>query len=411
MTVSEARGSETRGSETPGEEFTVAQLRRRRNSKWGRYPDPVLPCWVAEMDFPVAPAIQAAMERAVRDQEYGYPLRDEGSADMAIGAAFARRMRARYGWDVAAEDVLACTDLVQASFASVMAFSEPGDGVVLQTPCYPPFRRAIEETGRVLVENRLVDDGTRFVMDLDAMRRSIDRRTRMVLFCHPQNPTGRAFGRPELEAFARLVIAHDLIAVSDEIHADLVYPGATHIPLASLGPEIAARTITITSATKGFNIPGLRCGAMHFGSERLQARFDARLPRRVLGSPASLGVEATIAAWDEGQDWLDRTLARLAARRDQLIDTLHREVPEARIHAPESTYLSWIDFSALRLPMPAGQFFLERAGVAASPGEGFEPGSPTHLRLNFATSADILGEILTRMLRAIRTNDPVASAG
>ena len=389
------------------QDFTVAELRARRNVKWQKHAGDVLPCWVAEMDFPVAAPIQAAMERLVREQDYGYPQRNGEAADRAVGRAFARRMRARFGWDVDPEDVVACTDLVQTSFANVIAYSEPGDKVVLQTPCYPPFREAIHGTGRVLLEDRLLDDGTRYVMDLDRLAATIDPRTRVALFCHPQNPTGRAWSRAELEAFGALAIANDLIIVSDEIHADLVYAPGKHIPLASVSPAIAARTITITSATKSFNIPGLRCGAMHFGSKRLRARFEARVPRRLLGSPAIMGIDATVAAWDEGQPWLDRTLERLTARRHQLLDTLRREIPEARLHEPEATYLSWIDFSALGLPMPAGEFFLQKAGIGASPGEGFEPGSPAFLRLNFATTGAILGEILTRMVRAVRGNAPV----
>ncbi len=392
------------------EEFTVAELRARRNVKWNRYPEDVLPCWVAEMDFPVAAPIQAAMERLTRQQDYGYPQRDGEPADHAVAQAFARRMRSRFGWQVDPADVLACSDLVQATFASVLAFSEPGDKVVLQTPCYPPFRESIHGTGRMLLEDRLEDDGTRHVMDLDRLAAAIGPRTRVALFCHPHNPTGRVWSRQELEAFGALAIANDLVIVADEIHADLVHAPNRHIPLASVSPEIAARTITITSATKSFNIPGLRCGVMHFGSKRLRARFEARVPKRLLGSPAISGIDATVAAWDSGQDWLDRTLAHLRARRDQVLDTLQRDIPEARMHAPEATYLAWIDFSDLDLPMPAGDFFLEKAGIGASPGEGFEPGSPGCLRLNFATSESILDEILTRMRRAVRSNTAIGHA-
>ena len=313
-------------------------------------------------------------------------------------------MASRFGWTVDPDDVFTCTDLVQTSFASVLAFSEPGDKVVLQTPAYPPFRDAILGTGRVILEDRLQDDGTRYVLDLDKLSKAIDQKTRVMLFCHPQNPSGRVFDRDEITAIGKLAVEHDLIIVSDEIHADLVYPGRKHIPMASISPEIAARTVTITSATKSFNIPGLRCGVMHFGSPALKTRFEARVPRKLLGQPSIAGIDATVAAWDECQDWLDGTLQRLQSARDQVVDTFRREVPEARLYAPEATYLSWIDFSALRLGMPAGEFFLQNARVAASPGESFDERRPEYLRLNFATSPEILNEILSRMVRAVRRN-------
>jgi cystathionine beta-lyase len=388
----------------PAAELTIPQLRTRRGAKWQRYAGDVIPCWVAEMDVPVAPPIQAAMQRLVSAQEYGYPLRDGGRAELAVSRAFAQRMQNRFGWRVDPDDAFTCTDLVQTSFACVLAFSEPGDKVVLQTPAYPPFRDAIEGTGRVLLEDPLRDDGTRYVMQLGRLADAIDARTRMLVFCHPHNPTGRAFGRDELEAIGRLAIERDLIIVSDEIHADLVYPGRSHIPMAAVSDAIAARTVTITSATKSFNIPGLRCGVLHFGTPALKARFEARVPRKLLGQPSIAGIDATVVAWDECQPWLDAMLAQLQASRDRLLDTLRREMPQARLYSPEATYMAWIDCSKLRLGTPAGQFFLDRAGVAASPGESFDAASGNFLRLNFATAPAILDEIVARMVRAVRSN-------
>ena len=253
---------------TGATDFDIATLRARRTNKWHKFPPDVLPAWVADMDFGVAPSITAALTRLTENQEYGYAAR-EG----ALAAAFVRRMERRFGWHTDPADTVAIGDLVQASFSSVMAFSEPGDAVLLQLPSYPPFMRAIEDTGRRLIANPMRDNGTRWVLDLAAYEAAPDPRTRVLIFCHPQNPTGRAFSRAELEAVAAFAIRHDLMVVSDEIHADIVYPGNTHIPLASLHPEIAARTITITSATKSFNIPALRCAVMHFGAPALKERF------------------------------------------------------------------------------------------------------------------------------------------
>ena len=261
---------------------------------------------------------------------------------------------------------------------------------------------AINDTGRRLIPSPMRDNGTRWVLDLAAYDASPDPRTRVLIFCHPQNPTGRAYRRDELEQVAAFAIRHDLIVVSDEIHADIVYPGNTHIPLAALSPAIAARTITITSATKSFNIPALRCAVMHFGAPALKQRFFKRIHARLLGSPGVTGVDATIAAWDHGQPWLDEILAQLQANRDWLAQTIGAEVPGVTIRLPEATYLAWLDCSALALPACAGQFFLDHARVGLNFGESFGANYANFARLNFATPAPILREIVGRMAEAVR---------
>ena len=334
-------------------------MRARRTNKWHKFPADVLPAWVADMDFGVAPSITAALTRLTQNQEYGYAARDG-----VLAEAFVRRMERRFGWHTDPADTLPIGDLVQASFSSVMAFSEPGDAVLLQLPSYPPFMRAIEDTGRRLIANPMRDDGTRWVLDLAAYEAAPDPRARMLIFCHPQNPTGRAYSRAELEAVADFAIRHDLIVVSDEIHADIVYPGNTHIPLASLHPEIAARTITITSATKSFNIPALRCAVMHFGAPALQERFFSRIPSRLLGSPRVTGVDATVAAWDDGQPWLDEILAQLRANRDWLARTVATDLPGVTMRVPEATYLAWLDCRAwiCRVPPASSSWIMPRSG-------------------------------------------------
>lgn len=378
-------------------DLDIATLRARRTSKWHKFAPDVLPAWVADMDFGIAPPIAAALTRLIDNQELGYAAREN-----ALAEAFARRMQSRFGWKTDPADAIAIGDLVQASFSSVMAFSEPGDAILLQLPSYPPFMRAIEDTGRRLLPNPMRDNGTRWMLDLEAYESAPDPRLRMMIFCHPQNPTGRAYTRAELEAVASFVIRHDLVVVSDEIHADIVYPGSVHIPLSSLSPEIAARTITITSATKSFNIPALRCAVVHFGSPALKARFERAIPSRLLGSPGVTGIDATVAAWDEGQPWLDAVIGKLRANRDWLAATLAAELPGVTLRVPEATYLAWLDCRALELPVPAGQFFLDKARVGLNFGETFGPDYAGFARLNFATSAPILAEIVGRMIAAVR---------
>src|ERR1700741_4656390 len=261
-------------------EMSHAALQTPRNAKWSQYDADVLPAFVAEMDFSVAAPIQAAIGRIVHAGDYGYPLRDGKRIDAAVAFAFAVRMKSLYGWDVATDLVIPVSNLVQATYAPLMAFSDPGDGVILQTPNYPPFREAITSTDRRLIALPMRDTGTRYALDLAELKTG-GKDARIFILCNPQNPTGRVFSRDELLAIARFAIDHDLIVISDEIHSDLVYPGHQHIPFASLGAEIAARTVTLNSATKSFNIPGLRCAVIAFGSEELRARFHKRIPYKL----------------------------------------------------------------------------------------------------------------------------------
>jgi cystathionine beta-lyase len=385
-----------------GFELPLDVLRARQGVKWEKYGADVLPAWVAEMDFTAPYPVRRVLERLIADQEYGYPQRGGRSAEAPLADAFAEHMQSRFGWSPDPGLVQPLSDLVQGTFAAVWAFSDPGDGVVLQLPAYPPFHQAIHETGRRLIAHTLVDEAAGYRLDLDALPGLIDARTRILVLCNPQNPTGRVFSRAELEALGHLAIERDLVIVADEIHADLIHPGAVHIPIASLSPEIAARTVTITSATKGFNIPGLRCGLMHFGSAALRDRFAARLPHRLLGHPSVFGIDATVAAWREGQPWLDEVLPHLTAMRDRAGDFLRRELPMIRMHAPEATYLGWLDCSALGIAGSAYEFFLEHARVAFSPGEAFDPAATRFVRLNFATSQRVLDAILGRVADAVR---------
>ncbi|SEB92097.1 cystathione beta-lyase [Rhizobiales bacterium GAS188] len=383
-------------------DLTQAALQSRGNAKWNSYGADVLPAFVAEMDFAVADPIQQAIMRAVGKGDYGYPQYKGAKAELAVAEAFVTRMEARFGWKTQASLVQVVADLVQATFASILAFSEPGDGVILQMPAYPPFRESVASTERRLIPLSMRDDGERYVFDLAELEGRLDARTRILILCNPQNPTGRVFTRDELMALAELAIARDLIVISDEIHSDLIYGGRRHIPFASLSPGIAGRTITITSATKSFNIPGLRCGVMHFGTAELRQRFAKRIPSRLLGSGNGLGIDATVAAWTQSDAWLDEVLVHLEAARDRVIEVIRSELPQIRCHAPEGTYLAWLDFRELRLNMPAFQFFHDRAGVALSAGENFDPACAQYGRLNFATSMPILERILERLVAAAR---------
>lgn len=381
------------------ERLELARLRRRRGEKWQLYPADVLPAWVAEMDFPLAAPIRAVVEEALAADDLGYPINPR---PQDLPTVFAARMAERFAWQVDPHDVEVLSDVVQGIYVALDRFSAPGEGVVVQTPVYPPFLHAVRELKRRLVENPLLQGGDgRWEIDFDGLRGALDAGSRVLLLCHPQNPTGRVFARAELEALAELALRHELVVVSDEIHADLVYPGARHLPFATLAPEVAARTITLTSATKAFNVPGLRCAIAHFGSAALRRRFLS-LPRHVRGGIGSLGLHATAAAWTASQPWLDHVLRHLEANRDFVARTVAADLPGVAQRPPEASYLAWLDCRALILEPSPQRFFLEHARVALSPGEAFGRPGEGFVRLNFATSRALVGEILERMAGALR---------
>src|SRR5713226_6779321 len=372
--------------------LSADQLRARGGGKWTKYPADVIPAFVADMDFKVAQAIQAAIEQFTHSQDYGYGRMTDA---IPLFDAFAGWMARRHNWQPDPALTHANTDVVQGLVATIVAFSQPGDGIIAQTPVYPPFLRFIVATGRRLIENPLVDDGTRFVVDIQGLERAAAQAS-MILLCHPHNPTGRVLERAELEGIATIAAAHNLTIVSDEIHADLVYPGATHIPMETIG-SAAERTVTLTSATKGFNIAGLRTSIAHFGSVGLKEKFDRVLPERVLGVPGRLGLAATIVAWSEAEDWLSDVMSYLDRNRKRVAEWALKA--DLGHHMPEATYLAWLDCRRLGVPegLTLQQHFIQHAKVALSEGLDFgEPGLG-HVRLNFATSAEILEEILGRL--------------
>jgi cystathionine beta-lyase len=366
----------------------------RSGEKWREFADDVLPAWVADMDFAVADPIQRSLLRMLKDSDLGYPVSPQPSH---LPTVFAERARSKWSWEVDPELVCVITDVVQGLYIGVETLCEPGDGVLIQTPVYPPFLRIPPHTKRRSVICPLTDDSQ---IDFDALRAAIDDRTRVFLLCNPQNPTGRAFGFDELQRLAEIAIEHDLIVLADEIHADLVYDGRTHVPFATLGPEVEARTITFTSATKAFNIAGLRCAVAVMGSVDLKRRFDA-IHRNIRGGLNAPGIAATRVAWTECESWLAEVLGYLQANRDFLADFVRDQLPGVRHHKPEATYLAWLDCRELGLDLPPERWFEERAKVGLSAGPSFGEAGEGFVRVNFATSRNILTEILERMAKSL----------
>ena len=374
-----------------------SRLRLRRGQKWSLYAADVLPAWVADMDFEVAEPIRAALTERLANHDLGYPLAPQRTD---LPALFAARMQARFDWHIDPAEVVILSDVVQGLYLCLETLSAVGDGVLIQTPIYPPFLHAASETQRRAVLCPLVAGAARYEIDFDALAAAIDSGTRVLMICNPHNPSGRAFGRVELEQLAALACRHDLVVVSDEIHAELVLGANRHIPIASLGPDIAARTVTLMSASKTFNIAGLCMAFAHFGAQGLRDRF-LRVPAHSRGGTNTLAIAAVQAAWTAGQPWLDAVLGYLRANRDHVAAHCRTHWPQVKHFPPEATYLAWLDMRALALPGIPQEFFLQRARVALSDGRAFGEEGAGFVRLNFATSRGILAAVLSRMDAAL----------
>ena len=372
-------------------------LRQRTGEKWHEYPPDVLPLWVADMDYPCAEPIRRRLQRALDVGDTGYPLHPRPTR---LPQLFAERAQRRYGWTVDPRRVELISEVVQGMYVAISQFSAAGDGVIVQTPIYPPFLGAIENLGRTLLANPLRETAQGFAVDVEGLR-SQAARARMLFLCNPHNPTGRVLKRGELEAIAKVALEHDLVIVSDEIHADLVYRGGRHVPIASLSPEVEARTVTLTAGSKAFNIAGLRVGLAIFGSEALRKRFVG-FDRHLRGGLGGLGILALEAAWSHADPWLDEVLPYLEANRDFVAAFVAAELPGVRHFAPEGTYLAWLDCRALGLAPSPQRFFLERAKVGLSAGPTFGPPGEGFVRINFATSRALLTRALEQMAKALR---------
>jgi len=378
-----------------------AALERRPGVKWQRYGPDVLPLWVADMDFPVAPMVTHAIKEQLATGDLGYP---SPSLRKSVAGEFARRMDNRFDWAIDPADVRITQDVIQAMQVVLMTCTEPGDGIVMQTPIYHPFLDTIAAMDRPLVDNPWLRSADSWELDVDGLKATLEQgRCRAFILCNPHNPTGRVMTRDELIALGELVVEHDLVVISDEIHADLIHPGPTHIPFASLGSDVADRTITLNAPSKSFNLAGLKMAVAHTTSERIAARLDA-LPGHLLGGINTIGMRATLAVWRDGDEWLNAALAQMTSNRDLLSDLLAERIPEIVFRKPEATYLGLLDCRALELgEVTAFEYFLENAKVALNPGEAFGTQGAGHVRINFATSPAIIAETVDRMAAALAT--------
>ncbi|WP_414720537.1 MalY/PatB family protein [Streptomyces sp.] len=377
----------------PLRRLTLDDLRRRTSIKWRAHPEDVLPLWVAEMDVPLAEPVVRALTEAVALGDTGYPVGEE-YAD-ALGDFTARR----WGWRPGAGHTAIVPDVMLGVVEVLKLVTGPGDAVVVNPPVYPPFYPFVEHLGRRIVEAPLGEDHR---LDPDALDSAFARATAggrpaAYLLCSPHNPTGTVHTRAELERVAELAEAYGIRVVADEIHAPLVLPGAEHVPYLSV--RGSANGFSLMSASKAWNLAGLKAALAVAGPEA--AGDLARMPEEVSHGPSHLGVIAHSAALRHGGEWLDALLAGLDENRRLLAGLLARHLPGVRYRAPQGTYLAWLDCRALGLGDDPAAVFLERGRVALNPGPDFGTGGAGHVRLNLATSPEVLTEAVRRMAAAL----------
>lgn len=370
----------------------IDALRRRRTMKWTRYPSDVLPAWVAEMDYPIAPVVSDAVRDVLRRDDLGYPVAD------GLAEAFAGWAGRQQGWTPDPALMTPVADVMAGVEAALRQLTAPGEPVVLPTPAYPPFFALLADLRRPVVECPLVEGPDGWRLDLDRIAAALRAGARAVLLCHPHNPTGTIFPRDELAGLADLVTAYGAVVVSDEIHAPLLSTGAVFVPYAVSSPSAAQHTVTVTSVSKAWNVPGLKCALL--AAQPGTAGVAAGVPERERIRASVPGIAVSIAAWTDDGGWLDAVRGYLDRTRDLVTDWVAGQ-PTVRWCRGGAGYLAWLDLRAAGLGDDPAVVLLDRGRVALSRGPTFaSPGAGTgdgFARLNHATSLPILAEILARL--------------
>lgn len=371
--------------------------RHTASQKWERYRDTsVLPMWVADTDFMAPPAVLNALHQRIDHGIFGYTNTPAELVEQVQG-----RLQRLYHWKVGADDLEWLPGLVTGLHLACRATGESGSAVISPCPIYPPFMTSPHLSDRQLIKVPMRLEDKRYLIDFEALEASITPDTHLLLFCNPHNPGGTVYRREELLQLAEIVLRHQLIICSDEIHCDLVLePGLQHIPLASLGAEIAERTITLMAPSKTFNIAGLGCSFAVIQNPQLRRDFQ-RARKGIVPDVNLLGYTAALAAFREGDDWNQAQLNYLRANRDYLVEAINA-IPGLSLEPIEATYLAWIDVSNAHLDNP--MHFFEQAGVGMSPGRDF--GDERFMRLNFGCPRALLEEAVKRIRRSLLNHLP-----
>ena len=361
----------------------------------------VIPLWVADMDIPASAVIRRALKKRIKHPVYGYPIHNECFYKTIISW-----IKTNFDWEIDKDWITCSPGIVPAINIAVMTLMEKGDEVIIQPPVYPPFFDAVKNHDRKLVENPLTYDNGFYSMDFDDLKKKISSKTKMLILCNPHNPSGRVFSKEELLELGKICLENNILIVSDEIHADIVYKPHKHIPIASLSDELADITITCMAPSKTFNIAGFATSEIIIKNEELRERYRY-IPRSLhICSGNILGDTALIAAYDKGRPWLKRTLRFLEENIDFVVNYIHENIPSIKIEKPESTFLLWLDCTAWGMSQEdLVDFFVKEAHLGLNDGAMFGEDGKGFMRMNIGTCRKTLKKALEQLKEAVERKE------
>ncbi len=378
--------------------FDLEINRRDSDSvKWNRYPSDVLPLWVADMDFASPQPVINAIKKRCEHQLFGYSFPQEITKE-----SICSWLERRHNWSVSPNEIILFPGVVPALNHAALAFTNPGDSILIHTPAYHPFFDLSSNANISLRLNPLLSNsGGRYEINIEDFYKQIHPTTRLFILCNPHNPSGRVFSNTELTQIANACLENNILICSDEIHSDLVYPPNQHVPIASISDEIAQSTITLISPSKTFNLAGLKAAAVIIKNDHLREIFIKRASG-LSSSVNILGETAMLAAYSYCDDWLDELLVYLDKNCRFLVNYVNKELPGVSMKMPEGTYLGWLDFSDSLLDSPS-TFLLERAQVALNSGDWFGQHYSKYARINFGCPMSTLKIALDRIKSALNS--------
>ncbi len=359
----------------------------------------VLPLWIADMDFASPEAVTATISERAKHPIYAYNIQDE-----SLYQAFSEWVKRHHAWEIEKDWILLAPGVVPSIILSIFALSEPGDGIIIQPPVYPPFFASIKDNGREVVENPLIYSNGRYEIDFDDLEQKLaNPQNKLLLFCSPHNPVGRVWSREELVRVYDLCQTYKVDVLSDEIHCDLVYKDHKHTVFASLGTPVCQQSVTFMAASKTFNIAGLNFSFIVVPCKRRRALIDGWLTKLHIRRNNLFGGLATEAAYRQGDAWLAALLAYLEENADTLSEFIQTRLPEVKVVRAEGTYLAWLDFRAyFKQAKELENFLVQKAKVGLNSGKNFGIQGEGFARINFATQRSVLLEALTRIEKALQ---------
>ena len=359
----------------------------------------VIPMWVADMDFKTPDFIIDALKKRLEHEIMGYSFHPE-KYFTSISAWFLKR----HNWKIENEWICFCPGIVPALNLCTLAFTRPGDSVIIQPPVYTPFFSAVENHGRNLIYNQLTEEDGRWSMNLDSLADSITPTTRMIIISNPHNPVGRSWTPDELADLADICLKNNILVLSDEIHCDLVLPGFRHTPAAKLSEKIAEITVTCIAPSKTFNLAGLSTSTVIISNSVLRKYFNSKIEHLQISNGNIFGTVASIAAYSEGSEWLENLMEYLNRNTGYVIDYCREFIPEITPARPEATYMIWLDCRKLGMPgKKLGEFFVSKAKVGMNEGSSFGPGGEGFMRMNLATTYKMVKQAMEQIREAVES--------